>query len=229
MQLENLMKVIRSRRTTRGFVESELTDEQVELLVEAARFAPCAINYQPWEFVVVREPENKRDIVDVWNRVRDEFQTAHPGYRIATKAYLQEAAALVMVLGDPRCDPRMGLQDVIRSPDPRDYSWREYMFLLGIGASIENLLLTATAMGFGGGWLTTDIMGMEDEMKRVLGVPEPIRLVSMVAIGIPGRKFPMPFKRDVEKLLHLEHYDAGRLRSDEDVVRECKPGATRSR
>jgi len=218
MRLETLLDLIRQRRTTRGFVPSELTDEQARTLVEAARFAPTGGNSQPWEFVFVCGKANREAVIETLERAREGFQAAHPNHHVTAKAYLQNASALVAVLGDPRCDPRLGLSDVLKYPDPRDYRWPEYMFFLGIGAAVENLLLAATAMGLGGVWLTTDVLDLEDQLRRLLGVPEPLRVVSLIAVGRPSKDFPIPFKRETDRLLHLERYDPAKMRTDAEIL-----------
>jgi nitroreductase len=51
-----------SRRSIRKFADGTITDEQVELLLQAAMAAPSAGNRKPWHFVVVRDPATRRKI-----------------------------------------------------------------------------------------------------------------------------------------------------------------------
>jgi len=44
----------------RAFTQEDVSEEEVEKLIDAARWAPSAGNIQPWEFIIVRKPETKR-------------------------------------------------------------------------------------------------------------------------------------------------------------------------
>lgn len=48
------IQLARKRHSTRDFLPDEIEQEKIEYLLECARLAPSAVNYQPWKFVVVR-------------------------------------------------------------------------------------------------------------------------------------------------------------------------------
>ncbi len=50
-----IMELIRSRRSVRRFADRPVSDEMVNTLLEAARWAPSGLNNQPWRFVVIRD------------------------------------------------------------------------------------------------------------------------------------------------------------------------------
>lgn len=51
------MRQIFNRASVRSFEERKVEPEKIELLMKAAMAAPSACNQQPWEFVVVTDPE----------------------------------------------------------------------------------------------------------------------------------------------------------------------------
>jgi len=59
------MEAIRSRRSTRIYKNKPIPKEALEQLVEAASVAPTARNVQPWEFIVITQPETLRKIADL--------------------------------------------------------------------------------------------------------------------------------------------------------------------
>jgi nitroreductase len=59
---ESVLSTIRKRRSIRRYTDQVVTDEQIRQLLEAAMAAPSASNIQPWEFVVVKDPELKRQL-----------------------------------------------------------------------------------------------------------------------------------------------------------------------
>lgn len=52
-----MVDIIFRRRSIRKFTEQPLSEEQIETLLKAAMAAPTAMNAQPWEFIVVTDPE----------------------------------------------------------------------------------------------------------------------------------------------------------------------------
>lgn len=55
--MTGIMDIIFSRRSVRSFQARPLEPETIQRLLEAAMAAPTACNSQPWEFIVVTEPE----------------------------------------------------------------------------------------------------------------------------------------------------------------------------
>jgi len=58
----DILPEIANRRSVRSYNDREITDDQVALLIEAARLAPSGSNKQPWDFLVVRSPELREKI-----------------------------------------------------------------------------------------------------------------------------------------------------------------------
>ena len=56
----DLFEVIKLRRSTRAYTSEEVSDREIERLLEAARKAPSAGNIQPWHFLIVKNAETKR-------------------------------------------------------------------------------------------------------------------------------------------------------------------------
>ncbi|MCK5660454.1 MAG: nitroreductase family protein, partial [Methanosarcinales archaeon] len=60
--MEDILELIRSRRSVREFGAEEITDGMVDDLLEAARWAPSGLNNQPWKFVVVKDTGTIKEI-----------------------------------------------------------------------------------------------------------------------------------------------------------------------
>jgi len=59
---EQLLALIRGRRSIRRFIERPIPDKILHDLLEAARWAPSAHNRQPWRFVVLTAPAARRQL-----------------------------------------------------------------------------------------------------------------------------------------------------------------------
>lgn len=51
----DILEAIRTRASVRDFTDEEVTDAEIEAVLEAGRRAPSGLNNQPWRFVVVRD------------------------------------------------------------------------------------------------------------------------------------------------------------------------------
>ncbi|GAB4491216.1 MAG: nitroreductase [Thermodesulfovibrionales bacterium] len=51
----DIIQLITSRRSVRRFTQEQVTDELVDRILEAGRWAPSGLNNQPWRFAVVRD------------------------------------------------------------------------------------------------------------------------------------------------------------------------------
>ena len=57
---------LRSRRNVREFSPTPLSEEDLAKILEAGRLAPSAKNWQPWDFVLVTDRGQLRDLTGVW-------------------------------------------------------------------------------------------------------------------------------------------------------------------
>jgi len=72
-------------------------------------------------------------------------------------------------------------------------------------AAIENMLIAATALGYGACWVEGDALPREEFYKELLGVPPEKRLLALVPIGVPAES-PTKEKKPLEQVLHWERY-----------------------
>jgi len=74
-----------ARRSIRKFADAPVTDDQVQILLEAAMAAPSANNSRPWHFVVVRKRET-----------REAIARSHPYAKMAV-----QAPVVIVPCGEP--------------------------------------------------------------------------------------------------------------------------------
>ena len=70
-------------------------------------------------------------------------------------------------------------------------------------AAVENMLIAATALGYGSCWLEGYTLQREYEFKSLLNVPEQYRLLTLVPIGVPV-EWPVKEKRNLKDIIHWE-------------------------
>lgn len=57
---------ITSRRNVRRYSGDPIADEHLDRILEAARRSPSSQNWQPWDFVVVTDRQQLRELSEVW-------------------------------------------------------------------------------------------------------------------------------------------------------------------
>lgn len=72
-------------------------------------------------------------------------------------------------------------------------------------AAVENMLIAATALGYGSCWLEGYTLQREYEFKVLLNIPEHLRLMTLVPIGVPT-EWPVKEKRPLEEVVHWETF-----------------------
>ena len=87
-------EALRSRRNVREFSSAPVSEEDLATVLEAGRLAPSAKNWQPWDFVLVTDRDQLRDLTGVWQGAW------HVG---------GAAAAIAIVAPDPPDDRWAGL------------------------------------------------------------------------------------------------------------------------
>jgi len=88
--LTEVEKAIRERRSVRAYKDKPVPEELLQRVLEAARWAPSAVNLQPWHFVVVREREGR------------EFISRHSRFLFVRNRHISEAPVCIIICGDPR-------------------------------------------------------------------------------------------------------------------------------
>lgn len=152
----SVLEVIRDRWSPYSFSSIRVEEEKLELLFEAARFAPSSMNEQPWLFIFTTKDDGK------YFEIFLDF--LYEGNRIwAKNAY---------VIGIVMAKTRFSKND-----SPNRHS------LYDTGMAVGNLLAQATSMGLYvhqmGGFSV-------DKVKKHFGADDYIEPVAMMAIGYLG-------------------------------------------
>jgi nitroreductase len=84
--------------------------------------------------------------------------------------------------------------------DPSSRWWQE-----DGSAAVENMLIAATALGYGSCWLQGYTMPREEEFKTLLAIPREKRLLTLVPLGVPVQ-WPTKEKKTLEEVIHWERY-----------------------
>jgi nitroreductase len=169
-----LSAAVKGRRSIRSYKPNDVSEEEIEMLIEAATFAPSAGNIQPWEFIVVRNPERKEQLAIA----------AHE------QSFMEQAPVVIIVCANE-----------ILSSQGYGVRGKNLFCLQDTAAAIQNMLLTAYSLGLGTCWIGAF---EEDEVSEVLRIPKGVRPVALVPVGYPAKIGILRTKRRMEQLVHHE-------------------------
>lgn len=115
--------VIRNRFSVRSYTNQKVEKEVILEILEASRLAPSAVNFQPWHFVVITDPD-----------VLSDFQEVYP------RGWFKEAPVCIVVCADHS-------QSWKRRSDGKDFAD------VDIAIATDHLILKATELGLGTCWV----------------------------------------------------------------------------
>jgi nitroreductase len=204
------MKVIQDRRSIREYTPEPVADQDLDMILEAARQAPSGENAQPWRFIIVKDADTRQKLGALagggsGRRFTAEFVTQQMQERFASlqdeakrkaafekltsgqvSAFLANAPVNIVVCG------KKDVWDM-----PYDTS-----------AAIENMLLMVTALGLGACWVIAPCIDIRDEerVKALLHIPEGFKAVSIISIGHPTRPHRPRPRLPINQLVFAEKW-----------------------
>lgn len=221
MEYENLLKLLKTRRSIRRYKPDPVPDEYVNKIIEAARWAPSGANSQPWEFVVVRDPALKARIVQL---VDEDYEIAHrielsrePRLRHAVYGKpphpphgYATAQVFIVLCGDTRMKNALPLAARMMNG--------EGVFKSSLANTFIYMHLAITSLGLGAQWVSnTALPYVQSQLKALLGIPDVFDVYDTIALGFPDEEpRPRPV-RPLTELTHNDKYDMSKYRTDKDI------------
>lgn len=179
------MDIIMGRRSVRAFRPEPLTRAQIELVLEAARWAPSPHGRQPWRFVVVESAAGKERLAaamgEEWRR-----QLALDGQDSAVietrfqKSHARIVGAPVVIV------PCLYLEELDSYPDPERQAAETTMAVQSLGCAVQNMLLAAYAQGFDGGWMCAPLF-CQPTVRAALELPPALHPHALIPLGYPAQ------------------------------------------
>lgn len=166
--IENdVLRIIKQRRSTRSFAGGEVSDEELQAVLEAGQYAPNAGD-QAWHFTAVQN----RELLNRLNLAAKEAARQHAIEflrELGNNAHfncLYDAPALVLVSGDGNA----------HMPLDADCA-----------TATQNMLLAAESLGLASCWIYFVLMAFDSpqggELRKELKIPEGYRPYDVAVFG----------------------------------------------
>lgn len=165
------MKSILARRSYKAFKGDPLSDDILETILEAGKYAPTGMNRQAWHFTVVKSEKGKEMFKEAVKQMRAKRgpmpspPPPGPGVIVKPDEEFRGAPVLIVVSGDPSID--ITRADCV--------------------LATENMYIAAASLGVMSGWshMTTKDLFSDPEVKKQFQIPEGYEVYSASFFGYP--------------------------------------------
>ncbi len=231
MDYENLLKVIKQRRSIRKYKSEPVPIDIVMKVLEAARWAPSGRNSQPWEFIVVRSEDKLRLVKDIMLEKGKRMADTTANFSSVKMDFLEDVTTFVIVCADPRFKVAYPQSQVNEQLATMYLENSERILIQSIAAAVNNMLLAACSLGLGAVWLTGAGESItEQQLKETFQIPQELRTICCIPLGYTPIKQLSPRQpRPLEDIVHFDEFDATRLRSDQYVEKYAHDQLLRAR
>ena len=187
----DVFEAIKTRRSIRKYKPDPVSDADLHKVLEAAHWAPSWANTQCWRFVVVHDPDIKKQVAGTLMKV----QFGVDWLKNAAADAIVQAPVLIVACAQE------GIAGYSRDGTP--VTDKDDWLLFDVALSIQNLTLAARALGMG-----TVIVGAFDAEKAagILDVPDGYSVVTMTPLGYPDHTGQAPPRKALTDIIYNDKY-----------------------
>ena len=177
----DVFEAIKNRRSIRRFINKPVEEEKLVKVLDTSRWAPSSGNIQDIRIVVVKDKNKKTELAEA----------AYGQYWLAS-------APVILVITSK-------LDKMARMYGERG---KELFSIQNTSAAVQNMLLSAHALGLGTCWVGSFD---EDMVERTVRIPREFKTLAMVALGYPAEQPNPPHRMSLEGFVFFEEYKDDRL------------------
>lgn len=207
----DLKTAIETRSSVREFTSEPIAPEDLREMVRLAGCAPSVNNSQPWRYVAITNGRVRRRMAEA---VRGKLLEILPPTPLdeAEKVANEKLLEFCTWFGDAPAVLLVKTREYEAVLDRALVRWglsaeeaarlRGHPTAVSVGASVENLLLAATALGYASCWLTGPLVAAR-ELEALLDIHAPWRVGAVIAVGKPVRLTSQSAKHPVDEIFEL--------------------------
>jgi len=228
--MQDILTIIQKRRSVRMPFDPErpIARQDLVQILEAGRWAPTAHNMQNFEIIIVDDKKILKEIGDIKSGLSEIFiQENYQQLSFSEEELLHKKVGLLAamfplswrtpgvkpVLEEGRSRPFPvcpTLLIVLYDPSKRaPASQGDFLGIISLGCMMENLWLVANSLGIDFQIISALASGpVEKEVKRILAVPEHLKIAFTVRLGYASVAPPhsLRVRRDIEDFSHHNHF-----------------------
>ncbi|MGM9928505.1 MAG: 5,6-dimethylbenzimidazole synthase [Bacillus sp. (in: firmicutes)] len=173
---QGVYKAIYNRRDIRSFLNQPVQDETLMKILEAAHSAPSVGFMQPWNFILIKDDEIKKELASSVEKERRALAIHYEGtdrelqFLDLKIAGIVEAPITICVTNNPF---RAGDHVLGRNSIPETD-------LMSTSCAIQNMWLASYAEGLAMGWVS---FYKKDDVRRILEIPYHVDPIALISLG----------------------------------------------
>jgi len=169
----DVFTAISQRSSVRSYKATDVEEDKLKKILEAARLSPSASNRQEWKFIVVKNKETKKKLAKA----------------AFGQSFVGEAPVVIVACGT-ESKSMMGCGQPTHTVD--------------VSIACAFMILQAYALGLGTCWIGAF---REDEAKKLLNIPEGVRVVAMTPLGYPDELPSKKSRKRLDQIVCFEKYE----------------------
>lgn len=207
---EKILELMKERKSIRDYNDGKVSEEDLKLILECARFAPSGEDSQPTRYIVVRDQKSKEFLAQISKN--------GSGRRFTGEFLSKQMQARFTALLDP--EKRKKVFKKLTSGNVSAFVSQANLILIVCGkknvwdtpydtsAAIENILLAVSDLKLGSCWVIAPVTDVRDEikLKEYFDVPDELKVISILPIGCPARIPNARPRIPLEELVYNEKY-----------------------
>lgn len=190
----DILTAMKERKSTRAYLEKQVSRRDIEEILAAASLAPSAINLQPWEFIVTYGEEKERLVRRLLKARSERVVACGPGTDKPLPARISRRAREALAVMEPHISaPGVTFNQFVEAGSCAFYGAPVAIMVtidklfpairyLDVGLAVSHLLLAAQAKG-----LSTCPIGLilayREDIAQALNLPEQKELLLGIALG----------------------------------------------
>ena len=169
----DVFTAISQRSSVRAYKATDVEEDKLKKVLEAARLSPSASNRQDWKFIVVRNKETRRKLAKA----------------AFGQSFIGEAPVVIVACGTDS-------KAILACGQP--------MHTVDVSIACAYMILQAYELGLGTCWIGAF---NEDETKKILNIPEHVRVVAMTPLGYPNQPLSQKSRKSLDQIICFEKYE----------------------
>ena len=169
----DVFAAISQRSSVRAYKTTDVEEDKLKRVLEAARLSPSASNRQEWKFVVIRNKDTRKKLAKA----------------AFGQSFIEEAPVVIVACGT-ESKAMLGCGQPTHTVD--------------VSIACAYMILQAHELGLGTCWIGAF---REDETKKILSIPEHVRVVAMTPLGYPNQPPSQKFRNSLDQIVCYEKYE----------------------
>ena len=191
-KVEFFLKLLETRRSVRRFRRDLPDPDLIDTVIKCASYAPSAHNSQPWRFYILTDPAKRAQLLEDMAQIfrKDLAMDGSKPDEInkclaRSRETIGQAPVLILVCIETQTKRIYN--------DQRRSQAEHNLLIQSAAAAVQNLLLSAHALGLAGCWFSAPIF-CPDIVQTSLKIPKNHEPQGFIALGYPADSPPEPVR-----------------------------------